>query len=318
MQTKTDVSSPTGYTDIATKAPRWHTLVVFDILLNNLATGLFLVAAVGELIAPATFRSLATRAYPVALALLLADLACLLLDLGDPLRFHHMLRVFKPTSPMSLGTWCLTAFSLPLTALVAVEFVAAAGWASGDSTAAWWIRTLAVVGGLPFAFGAAAYKGVLFSTTAQPGWKDARWLGAYLVNSAVTLGAGELLVIAALTGEQLAVDALRPVVGLLIVLNLVVLALLVGDLYPLLSRLYARRQFGVAGLFILLTWVVIPAGSLLAGSVPVTASVAVASLILASLGVRYAIVRLPHDATSSNWVRRRPPVATGAGRASSR
>ena len=124
--------------------------------------------------------------------------------------------------------------------------------------------------------------------------------------------------IAALTGEQLAVDALRPVVGLLIVLNLVVLALLVGDLYPLLSRLYARRQFGVAGLFILLTWVVIPAGSLLAGSVPVTASVAVASLILASLGVRYAIVRLPHDATSSNWVRRRPPVATGAGRASSR
>jgi len=308
MQTKTDVSSPTGYTDIATKAPRWHTLVVFDILLNNLATGLFLVAAVGELIAPATFRSLATRAYPVALALLLADLACLLLDLGDPLRFHHMLRVFKPTSPMSLGTWCLTAFSLPLTALVAVEFVAAAGWASGDSTAAWWIRTLAVVGGLPFAFGAAAYKGVLFSTTAQPGWKDARWLGAYLGNSAVTLGAGELLVIAALTGEQLAVDALRPVVGLLIVLNLVVLALLV----------YARRQFGVAGLFILLTWVVIPAGSLLAGSVPVTASVAVASLILASLGVRYAIVRLPHDATSSNWVRRRPPVATGAGRASSR
>ena len=318
MQTKTDVSSPTGYTGIVTKAPRWHTLVVFDILLNNLATGLFLVAAVGELIAPATFRSLATRAYPVALALLLADLACLLLDLGDPLRFHHMLRVFKPTSPMSLGTWCLTAFSLPLTALVAVEFVAAAGWASGDSTAAWWIRTLAVVGGLPFAFGAAAYKGVLFSTTAQPGWKDARWLGAYLGNSAVTLGAGELLVIAALTCEQLAVDALRPVVGLLIVLNLVVLALLVGDLYPLLSRLYARREFGVAGLFILLTWVVIPAGSLLAGSVPVTASVAVASLILASLGVRYAIVRLPHDATSSNWVRRRPPVATGAGRASSR
>jgi len=28
-----------------------------------------------------------------------------------------------------------------------------------------------------------------------------------------------------------------------------VLALLVGDLYPLLSRLYARRKFGVAGLF---------------------------------------------------------------------
>ncbi|HXL53373.1 MAG TPA: NrfD/PsrC family molybdoenzyme membrane anchor subunit [Gemmatimonadales bacterium] len=297
MQTKTNLPSPTGYAGIVTKPPEWHTLVVFDILFNNLTTGLFLVAAVGELAAPATFTPVATWAYPVALALLLADFACLVLDLGDSLRFHHMLRVFKPSSPMSLGTWSLTVYSLLLTAIVAVEFVAAAGWVPGDSAAAWWIRTLAVVVGLPFAFGSAAYKGVLFSTTAQPGWKDARWLGAYLVNTAVTLGAAELLVIAALTGEQLAVDTLRLAVGLLIVLNLVALALLVGDLYPLLSRLYARREFGVAGLFVLLTGVVIPASSLLAGGVPVTASVAVASLILASLGVRFAIVRLPHDAT---------------------
>jgi len=297
MQTKTNLPSPTGYAGIVTKAPEWHTLVVFDILFNNLTTGLFLVAAVGELAAPATFTPVATWAYPVALALLLADFACLVLDLGDSLRFHHMLRVFKPSSPMSLGTWSLTVYSLLLTAIVAVEFVAAAGWVPGNSAAAWWIRTLAVVVGLPFAFGSAAYKGVLFSTTAQPGWKDARWLGAYLVNTAVTLGAAELLVIAALTGEPLAVDTLRLAVGLLIVLNLVALALLVGDLYPLLSRLYARREFGVAGLFVLLTGVVIPASSLLAGGVPVTASVAVASLILASLGVRFAIVRLPHDAT---------------------
>lgn len=297
MQTKTNLPSPTGYAGIVTKPPEWHTLVVFDILFNNLTTGLFLVAAVGELAAPATFTPVATWAYPVALALLLADFACLVLDLGDSLRFHHMLRVFKPSSPMSLGTWSLTVYSLLLTAIVAVEFVAAAGWVPGDSAAAWWIRTLAVVVGLPFAFGSAAYKGVLFSTTAQPGWKDARWLGAYLVNTAVTLGAAELLVIAALTGEPLAVDTLRLAVGLLIVLNLVALALLVGDLYPLLSRLYARREFGVAGLFVLLTGVVIPASSLLAGGVPVTASVAVASLILASLGVRFAIVRLPHDAT---------------------
>jgi len=297
MQTKTNLPSPTGYAGIVTKPPEWHTLVVFDILFNNLTTGLFLVAAVGELAAPATFTPVATWAYPVALALLLADFACLVLDLGDSLRFHHMLRVFKPSSPMSLGTWSLTVYSLLLTAIVAVEFVAAAGWVPGDSAAACWIRTLAVVVGLPFAFGSAAYKGVLFSTTAQPGWKDARWLGAYLVNTAVTLGAAELLVIAALTGEPLAVDTLRLAVGLLIVLNLVALALLVGDLYPLLSRLYARREFGVAGLFVLLTGVVIPASSLLAGGVPVTTSIAVASLVLASLGVRFAIVRLPHDAT---------------------
>jgi polysulfide reductase-like protein len=297
MQAKTDIRSPSGYAGMVTKAPRWRTLVVCDILFNHLATGLFLVAAVGELVAPAIFTSVAARAYPVALALLLADLACLVLDLGDPLRFHHMLRVFKPTSPMSLGTWCLTAFSLPLTAIVAIDLVAAAGWVSGDLAAVWWIRTLPVVVGLPFAFGAAAYKGVLFSTTAQPGWKNARWLGAYFVNSAVTLGAAVLLVIAALTPEPLAVGALRPGVAVLIVLNLVVLALLVGELYPLLSRIYARSTLGVAGLFVLLVWVVIPVVSLRSGGIPVIASAALASLILATLGIRYAIVRLPHDAT---------------------
>jgi hypothetical protein len=306
MRTKTEVPRPTGYAGIVTKAPEWRTLVVFDVLFNNLTTGLFLVAAVGELAAPATFTSLATRAYPVALALVLADLACLVLDLGDPLRFHHMLRVFKPSSPMSLGIWCQTVYSLVLTVIVAIDFVAAAGRVPGGPVTAWWVRTFVVVVGLPFAFGSAAYKGVLFSTTAQPGWKDARWLGAYLVNSAVTLGAAGLLVVAALTGEPRAVAALRPVVGLLLVLNLIVLALLVGNLYPLLSRLYARREFGVAGLFVLLTAVVIPAASLLAGGVPATASIAMASLVLASLAVRYAIVRLPHDATSIRPTRRHP------------
>ena len=33
--------------------------------------------------------------------------------------------------------------------------------------------------GLVPAFASAVYKGVLFSTTAQPIWKDARWLGAF-------------------------------------------------------------------------------------------------------------------------------------------
>src|ERR1700686_409828 len=56
-----------------TKAPNWHGLVAWDLLLNNLTTGLFLVSAAGELAAPAVFTSVARVAYPVALVLLLAD-----------------------------------------------------------------------------------------------------------------------------------------------------------------------------------------------------------------------------------------------------
>ena len=298
MRTEADIAVPVAYARSVTKAPAWHTFVIFDVLFNNLSGGLFLVAAIGELAAPATFGSVAARAYPVALVLLLADLACLVLDLGDPLRFHHMLRVFKPSSPMSLGTWCLTAFALVLTAIVAIELAAGVGWVV-DSPATWWARTLGLVVGLPLAFGAVAYKGVLFSTTAQPGWKDARWLGAYLVNSAVMLGAGQLLLIAALAGEPRAVALLRPVVGMLLALNLLALALLAGELRPLLSRLYARRELGLAALFMLVVGFVLPAAALRAGDAHVTAFVTIASLVLASLAVRYAVVRLPHDATRS-------------------
>src|SRR5439155_405610 len=135
------------------------------LLFNNLPTGLFLVAATGELAAPATFTPVARVAYPVTLVLLLADLLCLVLDLGDPLRFHHMLRVFKPSSPMSLGTWCLTIYSFPLTVAAALSLLPEVG------AALEWARKLAVVLGLLPALGSALYKGVLLSTNAQPGWR---------------------------------------------------------------------------------------------------------------------------------------------------
>src|ERR1700722_1193676 len=167
-----DRGSETGYEHLpVTKVPGWHGIIAWDALLNGMATGLFLAAAISELAAPAVFLRVAKVAYPVALVLVL--------DLGDPLRFHHMLRVFKPGSPMSLGTWCLTIFSLPLTAVAGLSLLAVFGW---DFE---WARLGAVVAGLLPGFASAAYKGVLLSTNVQPGWKDARWLGGYLTNSAI-------------------------------------------------------------------------------------------------------------------------------------
>src|SRR3954454_21226790 len=50
--------------------------------------------------------------------------AALVHDLGVPSRFHHMLRVAKPTSPMSVGTWILSAFALPTGLAAAAELPA--------------------------------------------------------------------------------------------------------------------------------------------------------------------------------------------------
>jgi hypothetical protein len=269
------------------KVPGWHGIIAWDALLNGMATGLFLAAAVSELAAPAVFMRVAKVAYPVALVLLLVDLGLLVLDLGDPLRFHHMLRVFKPSSPMSLGTWCLTIFSLPLTAAAALSLLAELGW---DFE---WARLLAVVVGLLPGFGSAAYKGVLLSTNAQPGWKDARWLGGYLTNSALLMGCAELLVLSALMGQTQATVILRTAFIVLLVLNVIPLGLLFNNLRPTHARLYTREQQWRVGALIV-AGALIPLGLMLLNSSLLSISVAVIFLLSESWLVRSVYVKIPH------------------------
>jgi hypothetical protein len=278
-----------GYANLPiTKVPGWHGAIAWDVLLNGMATGLFMTAAVSELAAPAVFTHVAKVAYPVALVVLLVDLAMLVFDLGDPLRFHHMLRVFKPGSPMSLGTWCLTIFSLPLTAAAALSLLAEFGW---DFE---WARILAVVVGLLPGFGAAAYKGVLLSTNAQPGWKDARWLGGYLTNSALLIGCAELLVLSALTGQTRAAAILRTAFILLLVLNVIPLGLLFRNLQPTHARLYTREQQWSVGALIFAAGTLIPLVLTLLNGGLVFIFGSVISLLLASWAIRFVYVKIPH------------------------
>jgi hypothetical protein len=270
-----------------TKVPGWHGIIAWDALLNGMATGLFLAAAVSELAAPAVFMRVAKVAYPVALVLLLVDLGLLVLDLGDPLRFHHMLRVFKPSSPMSLGTWCLTIFSLPLTAAAALSLLAEVGW---DFE---WARLLAVVVGLLPGFASAAYKGVLLSTNAQPGWKDARWLGGYLTNSALLMGCGELLVLSALIRQTQAIAILRTAFIVLLLLNVIPLGLLFANLRSIHVQLYTREQQWSVGALIA-AGALIPLGLILLNGGLLSISVAVIFLLAESWLVRSVYVKIPH------------------------
>jgi hypothetical protein len=271
-----------------TKPPNWHALVAWDVLFNNLTTGLYLTAALGELAAPRRFAAVADVAYPLALALLTADLLCLIFDLGDPWRFHHMLRVFKPSSPMSFGTWALAAYSLPLTVVVATEVLPSAwAWVA-------WVRWSAVLVGTVPALAAAVYKGVLLSTNAQPGWRDARWLGGYLTSAAFLLGCGGMLALSVLMGRDEAASSLRVAFVPLLVLNAVPLALLVADLRPALARSYRRPQLWRLAVACFGATVVLPPALILLGGTTLTLA-GVLSLLCGSLLIRFVIVGLPHQ-----------------------
>ena len=280
--------SESGYANMpVTKVPGWHGMIAWDALLNGMATGLFIAAAVSELAAPAIFTPVAKVAYPVALVLLLIDLGLLVLDLGDWLRFHHMLRVFKPGAPMSVGTWCLTIFSLPLTAAAGLSLLAEMGW---DFE---WARILAVIAGLLPALGSAAYKGVLLSTNAQPGWKDARWMGGYLTNSALLMGCGELLVLSSLMGQTQATAIVRTAFIVLLVLNVIPLGLLFANLRPAHARLYTRGQQWRVGVLIA-AGALIPLGLMLLNGDLLFILVAVIVLLSVSWVIRFVYVKIPH------------------------
>ena len=198
-----------------------------------------------------------------------------------------MLRVFKPTSPMSLGTWCLTVYALPLTVLALLSVL------PGGQPALEWVRRAAMILGLLPALGSAVYKGVLFSTTAQPGWKDARWLGGYLASSAVMLGVAQLLLLSLATGRREAAVALHPALAPLLLLNACSLGLVIRDLRATLARAYDHARLGRLGVLAVGGGVLAPL-CLLAVRGPMPATGAVLLILLGALLVRTEVVRLPH------------------------
>lgn len=281
-----------------TKEPSWTILVGLDILLNNMSIGLFLVATVAALLAPATFGPLTVIAYPVALLLLVVDLGLLVTDLGDPGRFHHMLRVFKPHSPMSVGTWSLTLYSacLTLPALVGVlSWPIAANAKALLPTALWDGVTmlaglLAIVGLLP-ALGGVLYKGVLFSTTSQPGWQHARWFGAYITNSAILLGCSLALAIAALLGQPVAAQSLRIAMFALLLLDVLYFVLLYRSIAPVFRVRFGPNQKTFFWLTLVAAGWLLPLLLLLQGAL--LEALPMVLITLGAVTVRNAFVMIP-------------------------
>lgn len=84
-------------------------------------------------------------------------------DLGRPERFLHMLRVIKPTSPLSVGSFILAPFS-------ALSSAAAASYLTGRLPR---LGRLAGLGAAAFGPLLATYTGALLANTAVPAWHEA-------------------------------------------------------------------------------------------------------------------------------------------------
>jgi formate-dependent nitrite reductase membrane component NrfD len=112
-----------------------------------------------------------------------ADVVCpplLISDLGRPERFLNMLRVFKVTSPMSVGSWVLTVSGGATTTAALLELL---GKLKAVKVAA---EVASFLAGPPLV----TYTGTLVANTAIPAWHEGRHELPWLFGASASASAG--------------------------------------------------------------------------------------------------------------------------------
>ncbi len=160
--------------------PIWEELDIGGYLfLGGLAGSSSIIAAAADLTGRRAMARASRLGASVAIS---ASLLALIHDLGRPLRFLNMLRVFKPSSPMSVGVWILVGYA-PLTfGATASELIEELPDAVGRA---------AGLGAAALGAGVASYTAALVADTAVPAWHGGfRELPFVFVGSAAIAGAG--------------------------------------------------------------------------------------------------------------------------------
>jgi len=130
---------------------------------------------------------LSRRAGVSASAAISLSFAALIKDLGRPARFVNMLRVLKPTSPMSVGTWLLSAYAPLVYGTTASELLGRAPRGG----------RLAGAGAGVLGSAVATYTAALIADTAVPAWHEGhRELPFLFAGSAASAAGGLGLLIA--------------------------------------------------------------------------------------------------------------------------
>jgi polysulfide reductase chain C len=188
--------------------PQWEWWILGYFFFGGIAGGSY---ALGTLLRfggdPRDVRA-ANLAFITSFVALIPCPIFLTLDLGQPIRFWHMLvdaspgggLAFRPDSPMSLGSWALLVFGL-FSFVSFVGAIAEVGWFRATSAIARILR--GAVGlvwnaiGTVFGLFICAYTGVLLAVSNQAVWSDAGWaLGGMFLASALAGSTALLLLLA--------------------------------------------------------------------------------------------------------------------------
>ena len=248
-------------------APGWAWYILLYFFFAGISGGAFVIGTMLRLFGSAADKAASRLAFIISFPLLLLCPILLTLDLGQPLRFWHMLvdvktgtPAFKLYSPISLGSWGLTVFGL----FSFVMFLAAVGeggylrWrvlaGAGRVMSSALGMAFMVIGAI-FGFFVAAYTGVLLAVSNQPVWSDTWTLGGLFLASGLSGAAAAILLLSRRRREAAATEGkLMEADRYFIILELVLLALFLITIGGVVSKV-------LGGGWILL-WLVVLIGTL--------------------------------------------------------
>lgn len=239
--------------------PHWKWEIILYFFLGGISGASYVVATIAHLFGGREGERIARVGRYISFAALIPSPLLLIKDLGRPERFHHMLRIIKLRSPMSVGTWGLTTFggfcTLSVLCQAASDGLLRSGLACRILTALP-ARLIGVIGSV-FAFFVSGYTGVLLAATAVPLWaKNYLLMGPLFLSSALS-NAATAMTLALSLGKNTSAQTLKRLERLDMVARLAELGLLLAtrkNLGPIIGRplregRYARmHMLGVIGL----------------------------------------------------------------------
>jgi formate-dependent nitrite reductase membrane component NrfD len=175
--------SPTYYDYPVIKAPVWKWYIPAYYYFGGTAGAALVIGAAAQLHAPA-LNPLIKRSQWVGTVGSAIGGLLLILDLGRPMRFLAMMRVFRPTSPMNMGVWILSG-AAPFGTSAAL-FCGRTGWLGAFG------KYMSYAAGF-FGLALATYTGVLVGNSVIPVWYLARTVLPLLFGSSGLASAVSIL-----------------------------------------------------------------------------------------------------------------------------
>ncbi len=179
------------------QVPMWTWWIIAYFFLGGVAGGAYFLSAIIELVGAPEDRPAARMGYYIAFPLAIVCAILLIVDLGQPLRFWHMMvysRTFLPwinwSSPMSIGAYALLLFGLFsfLSFLDALVETGRLPWAPLREKYSGVPRIIYSVIGAFFGFFLTAYTGELLATSQMQVWNSVPLLGALFAASGAATG----------------------------------------------------------------------------------------------------------------------------------